>query len=194
MADRYTYIPLIGLFIMVAWGVPDLLENQSFRKQALAALAAVILVVCLLRTSNQLETWRDRESLYAHAARVIPNNYWAYNNLGSAMAGRGDMDQAATYFLKSLEVMPLYPGANKNMAGVLYKKGLYREALPYMERALVLQGRNPEYQVAMGLIWMKLENITEAAARFQEALRLDPAYPDAHEALAEAAAMMKKAR
>jgi len=191
MADRYTYIPLIGLFIMVAWGVPDLYGDRSFRKPVLASAAAVVLALCLWRTGTQLETWQDRGTLYAHAVRAIPDNYWAHNNLGAAIAGKGDLDGAAAHFLKSLEIMPLYPGANKNMAAVLYKKGRYAEALPFMEKALLLQSRNPEYQVGLGLILMKLGKVREAADRFREALRLNPSYPDAREALAEATAELK---
>jgi len=186
MADRYTYIPLIGLFIMMAWGVPDLLKNRAYEKPALITLSTAILGLCLFYTWQQIGTWKNKEALYAHAAKVIPNNYWAYNNFGAAIASRGQIDEAMIYFARSLDIMPYYPGANKNMAVALFKKGRYHEAVPYLQKALQVQPRNPEYRITMGLTLMKLGNTTDAIAQFEEALRINPGNPDAREALREA--------
>ncbi len=186
MADRYTYIPLIGLFIMAAWGIPDLLKNRPYKKQTITVIAAVILIACIYLAWLQVGTWKDRETLYAHAIKMIPNNYWACNNFGAAIASRGHIDEAMPYFSKSLEIMPLYPGANKNMAVALFKKGRYHEALPYLQKALQVQPGNPEYRVIMGLTLMNLGNAKDAIAQFEEALRIHPGDPDAREALQDA--------
>ncbi len=126
-------------------------------------------------------------------ARAVPHNYWAYNNLGAAIA-QGNLDAAEPYFLKSLEIMPMYPGANKNMAILLYKKGRYREAVPFAQKTLMMQPANPEYLVIMGSLWLKLGRVDDAVAQFEKALQLHPAYADAREALQEALAEKDKQR
>jgi len=186
MADRYTYIPLIGPFLMAAWGLADLFRKRPNRRPVLTAGAAVILLPCTVLTWLQIGTWQDREKLYDHAARVIPDNYWAYNNLGAAVAERGNLDDAIRHVGKSLQIMPAYPGANKNMAAALYLQGRFPEAIPYIEKALRHQPRNPEYHLIRGHIRMKLGDVREAVASYREALRLNPAYTAARMALQEA--------
>ena len=186
MADRYTYIPLIGIFIMLAWGLPDVLKRLHSRKCILAALALLIIVPSFILTRAQVGTWKDRIALYSHAIEVIPQNYWAYNNLGAAVASAGNIDEAMGYFSKSLHIMPMYPGANKNMAVALIKKERYAEASPYLQKALQMQPRNPEYLVLTGLVLMKTGNNREAITYFQEALKVNPSDPNAREGLQEA--------
>lgn len=227
MADRYTYIPLIGLFIMIAWGGRDLvsflarqqlivtkhdpqvgavptpgrpkrpvkteqgprLPRKDVNPSAISAspqgeifvpapivfvLTMAVLIILSFLTWKQVGYWRDNVTLYARAAQVVPDNYWAYNNLGAALASRGEIDTAMTWFAASLKVMPSYPGANQNMAAALYTQRRYEEAVPLLERALKLQPRNPELHVTLGAVLLKMGKNIEAAAHFQEALNLRP--------------------
>ena len=185
MADRYTYIPLIGLFILMSWGISDLWGHRPYRKPVLAGGAVIILIFCAALTWKQTGVWKDRETLYTHAVQVIPNNYWAYNNLGAAVFEQGRADEALDYFAKSLEIKPFYPGANKNMAALLYKQGRFTEALPYVETALKMQPQNPEYGVIMGLILIKLGRYEDARQAFRSVLANHPSDRDAREALGE---------
>ncbi|MDQ5984312.1 MAG: hypothetical protein CSYNP_00005 [Syntrophus sp. SKADARSKE-3] len=187
-ADRYTYIPLIGLFIIIAWGLPDFLGKWPYKKQAIITFAIMTLTSCTFLTWSQVSTWKDRETLYAHAVHVTHDNYWAYNNLGAAVAAKGNLDEAMTCFSNSLAIMPLYPGANKNMAVILFKKQRYSEAIPYLQRAMQMQPRETELYVIMGMTLLKMGNVEEAISRFQEAIKLNPADPDAREGLQEALA------
>jgi protein O-mannosyl-transferase len=217
MADRYTYIPLIGLFIMIAWGGRDLIafiiqkriENVKSNQKTktvdiqekldqartwLSApggigftLATAVLLILSFLTWKQVGYWRDNVTLYTHAAQVVPDNYWAYNNLGAALASRGEIDAAMTWFAKSLKIMPDYPGANQNMAAALYKQGRYNEAEPLLARALKLQPRNPDLHVTLGAVLLKMDRKVEAAAHFQEALNLRPSDNNAAAGLREAA-------
>ncbi|MCK9195700.1 MAG: tetratricopeptide repeat protein [Syntrophales bacterium] len=223
MADRYTYIPLIGLFIMIAWGGLDLasfLARQqeinpekdqpagaatSPRKQkkptpvsALSraelfvpgrivfGLTVAVLLILSFLTWRQVGYWRDNITLYSHAARVVPGNYWASNNLGAALASRGQIDAAMTWFAESLNIMPYYPGANQNMAAALYKQGRYEEAVPLLAKALKLQPRNPDLHVTLGAVLLKMGRKAEAATHFREALILRPGDGNAYEGLQEA--------
>ena len=183
MADRYTYLPLIGPAVMIAWGARDLLTSRPYGKAILAAGAGLILILCACRTADQVGVWKNPETLYTSAAAAVPDNWWAYNNLGAVLASSGRMDEASRWFARSLALMPDYPGANKNMAAILYREGRYEEALPYIEKALRREPRNPDYHVTLGLILLKSGRRPEARSSFQEALRIDPTYRDAREAL-----------
>ncbi|MCX7634700.1 MAG: tetratricopeptide repeat protein, partial [Syntrophales bacterium] len=184
-ADRYTYLPLIGIFIMVAWGLGDLIARRPRLREPLVVLAAVVLVALSVVTYGQVAYWRNAETLYRRAIEAVPNNYWAYNNLGAIIASAGRIEEAKALFQRSLAILPDYPGANKNMAVALYHEGRYDAALPYVERALRIQPGNPELHLINGLIQMKMGRRDDAAASFREALRLRPGYPDAQAALAE---------
>ena len=235
MADRYTYIPLIGLFIMIAWGGRDLASFLAKRKaittgkdqpagatalpgkpekgregkgkrgsaekgdghgencaelfipgRIIFALAMAVLVILSFLTWKQVGYWRDNVTLYTHSAKVVPDNYWAYNNLGAALASRGQIDAAVNWFSESLRIMPYYPGANQNMGAALYKQGRYVEALPLLERALKLQPRNPDLHVTLGAVLLKMNRNAEAADHFREALNLRPGDNNAAAGLKEA--------
>jgi len=229
MADRYTYIPLIGIFIMVAWGGWDLTrgsngisaaEDASIRPQegtisgrerskrdtplperpqthllqrspsgmVAGGLALAVVLVLSFLTWKQTGYWRDNVTLYEHAVRVVPDNYWAYNNLGAALAARGRLEEAAGLFAKSLAIMPAYPGANRNMAVALYKKGEYAAALTFLATALKVQPDNPELHYTRGAVLLKLGRHEEAAAAFRKSLALRPGDPDADAGLREASA------
>jgi len=243
MADRYTYIPLIGLFIMIAWGGRDLVSFLA-RQQAInsendqpagtgaspgkpeksrggkgkwgrfyfssenrtvpifpsalsktelfapvriiLALAVAVLLILSFLTWKQAGYWRENVILYDHAVRVVPDNYWAYNNLGAALASRGETDAAMTRFAKSLKIMPHYPGANQNMAAALYKQGHHVEALPLLERALKLQPRNPDLHITLGAVLLKMNRNADATDHFREALNLRPGDNNAAAGLREA--------
>jgi len=193
MADRYTYIPLIGVFIMIAWGGRELITRISGFLSPVkppgtiaVGLAVAALLVLSILTWRQVGHWRDNVTLYEHAARVVPDNYWAYNNLGAALAAREQLDAAASLFAKSLGILPSYPGANRNMAVLLYKKGRYAEALPFLTTALKVQPRNPDLHFTRGAVLLKMDRRAEAAAAFREALSLRPGDPDAAAGLQEA--------
>jgi len=150
------------------------------------ALAAAVLLILSFLTWKQVGYWRDNVTLYTQAAKVVPDNYWAYNNLGAALASRGEIDTAMSWFAESLKIMPYYPGANQNMAAALYKQGRYEEALPLLERALKLQPRNPDLHVTLGAVLLKMNRNADAAAHFREALNLRPGDNNAAAGLREA--------
>src|ERR1035437_7433796 len=94
MADRYTYVPLIGFFIMLALGIDELMPARPWRGSALAIGAALSLVACVFLTERQIRFWRDSEALFGHAVKVTRDNYLAYNNLGFYLNNRGRTAEA----------------------------------------------------------------------------------------------------
>ena len=96
-ADRFTYLPLIGIFIMAAWGIPDLLERWKYQRLAGGAIAALAMVACTVLTARQLGYWKNSISLFAHALSVTRNNWVAELNLGAALADQGRLAESVRH-------------------------------------------------------------------------------------------------
>ena len=129
MADRYTYLPLIGIFIILAWGV-------RLNRGLLMLVAALMLLACAARTRDQLRSWKDSESLYRHAVAVSSKNFIAYYNLGSWMDSEGRIDEALTNYFKAVEMQPHYPDPLNNIGCILANRKQFADAIPYFETAL----------------------------------------------------------
>ena len=187
MADRYTYIPLIGLFIMVGWGIPDLLRGVRQRSAILAILSILVLSALGLNTRRQLGYWRDDISLYRHTLSVTSNNYIILNNLGIALAGRGDAAAAIQAYQEALRIWPRSVTAHVNLGAALADQGKLDEAIRHYQEALRLK---PDDTLAR-TNWSKTLNnrgvelaqqgrMDEAIHYFNEALRIDPEFADGH--------------
>jgi tetratricopeptide (TPR) repeat protein len=187
-ADRYTYVPLIGLFIMVAWGVPDLVGRWTHARTALAVLAAAALAALTACTWIQLGYWKDSISLFTHTLQVTAKNYVAHNNLGNALADRGKVEEAISHYAEALRIKPDHAEAYNNWGTVLVEQGRLEEA---MDRFLMALRVKPDYAAAhcnLGLALERKGRREEAIAQYREALRLDPTYAQAHNNLALALA------
>jgi len=192
MADRYTYVPLVGIFIAVIWGISDLAERQGWRQEALAVVALLLLLCCGLLTMRQAAFWRDTESLFLHAVEVEPRNYLAYNNLGYYYVNHGKPAQALDNYRKSLEINPDYEDALNNMGHALAQQQRNAEAIPYYERALRVRPLHVEVNNNYGNALSELGRIDEAIAHYRIALEQKPDHADAHNNLGIALAMRGK--
>jgi tetratricopeptide (TPR) repeat protein len=119
MADRYTYIPLLGVFWIVVWAVADLITRWRLPGRVVALATLLVLGTCAARTRDQLDYWRDGESLFRHAIAITKNNFIAFDGLGHALYNKGRLDEAVFYCLKSLEIRPRYIDALKNLGDAL---------------------------------------------------------------------------
>ncbi|MGB2930536.1 MAG: tetratricopeptide repeat protein [Desulfobacterales bacterium] len=106
MADRYTYVPLIGIFIIIAWGVPDLIPKGRFRRIGLAAITMAILVICMITTRMQVRYWSNSTTLFEHALDVTDGNSVAHLNLGEALAEQGKINAAMKHYQEALRIKP----------------------------------------------------------------------------------------
>jgi tetratricopeptide (TPR) repeat protein len=136
MADRYTYIPVIGLFIMVAWGVADLTRQVQHQKGVLALLAGVVIVASTILTWRQLGYWRDDISLFRHTLQVTTGNSFINYNLGVALAEKGDLDAAIREYQEALRVNPNFTEAHTNLGIALANKGNPDAAIREFREAL----------------------------------------------------------
>jgi tetratricopeptide (TPR) repeat protein len=179
-ADRYTYIPLIGLSIIVAWGASEALGSRSYGKPALAVIAAGWLAVLVVVTRRQVDHWRDTATLFEHAIHVTAGNYLAENNLATALALRGDAGGAEAHYREAIRIRPNYSQADNNLGVLLARQGRIAEAMAQHEEALRLQPRDADAHFNLGLLNARSGRSAVAAQHYAEALRLNPRLASAH--------------
>ena len=192
MADRYTYVPIIGLFIMLVWGIAELIKDRPGRARVLAVGAVSVLAACALLTERQVRFWRDSAALFGHAVLVTRDNYLAYNNLGFFMSGHGKTAEAMENYRMSLKINPAYEDALNNMGYALAGQKKYREAIPYYEAALRIRPSHAEVHNNLGNALSETGKIDEAIQHYLIALKQNPDHADAHNNLAIALAMKGK--
>ena len=139
MADRYTYIPLIGLFIVVVWGVADLLRGWRYERVVGVAAAAAVLSALMVVTWFQVQRWRDSITIFTHTLKVTEGNYLVHNNLGTALLQDGRIADAMFHFEEAARIKPDYADAYSNLGLALAFQGKPEEALPYYFRALQIK-------------------------------------------------------
>ena len=172
-ADRYTYIPLAGVFIIAAWGVPELLAKRRHRKVlffAAASLAVAALSVC---SWFQARHWTNSITLGERSIAVTEGNYMMQNNLGNALADAGRLDEAIELYRHALRIHPTYPDTYNNLGTALTEQGLFAEAVDSFYRALRLQSDNAEVHFNLGYTLSKKKRFQEATRHYDQALRLD---------------------
>ena len=178
MADRYTYMPSVGVLIMVIWGVNELTRRWPLRVVALAAgLIAVIL--CLTLTRQQLGYWRDSETLFRHAIAVTENNYIALANLGIALDEKGQTDEAIRQYQEVLRLKPDDADTHNNLGTDLDMKSQTDEAIRQYREALRLNPEQADAHFNLGNALYKQGQFDEATRQFQEVIRLKPENADA---------------
>ena len=184
MADRYTYIPLTGLFIIVAWGVSDLLVKWHYRKIFLGVSAVIILSALTVCTFFQTSHWRTTITLFENAAKVTENNYKALNNLGTALIDKGKYDEALSYFAEALRIYPQKTDARNNLANVLFLQGKPDEAVLHYNEILEFNPQKTDARNNLANVLSAQGKLDEAVLHYKEALRINPEYADAQYNLA----------
>jgi tetratricopeptide (TPR) repeat protein len=180
MADRYTYLSLIGLFIMAAWSVPSFLEGWRHRRGALVVLSTVLLSVLAMSTWVQVRYWQNSVTLFRHAIEVTIDNYFAHNNLGVALARQGRLDEAIYHYSESLRIKADQGEVHNNLANALAARGDIEEALGHYHQALELAPDSASAHNNLGSALARLGKVDEAIGHYREALRLNPEYAGAH--------------
>jgi Flp pilus assembly protein TadD len=205
MADRYTYVPLIGIFIILAWGIPEVLGKRPI---ALSAGAGIIVLALAILTWNQVRYWRNDVTLFSHALRITKNSFVAYSSLGTALARQGKYQPAVDLLTKAIELrsdQPIYYLSLGNAYFALHK---YDEAIDAYSRGLSVDPnmedarKNMEITLARqrssrrrgvqppskevvehyekGGVLYDQGNIDAAVQEFREAIRLYPKFAEAH--------------
>ena len=185
VADRYTYIPLVGIFIALAWALPELLSRWRYRQIALGALAAASLLACMAVTSLQLPHWKNTHALCGHALRVTTGNYLAHFVLGSALLQEGRFAEAKAEFTLALQISPGFSPALAGLGKVLLRDGKDTQAAAWFYQTLDLFPQHAVAHYLLAGLLVRQGKLDEATHHFDAALRSNPALFEARVGLAQ---------
>ena len=195
-ADRYTYLPQIGLYILCAWGAMELFHQWRRSRVILAGAAFLILTALITRSYFQTSVWRDSETLWRHATAVTSNNYIAANNLAQVLFESGRFDEAIAECQEALKIKPDLAAAHNNLGAALIRnsqaggtdlpQNSIDEAIGHYRTALQIKPDFIQARGNLGNALLQKGQVDEAIAQFQKALEVDPQYAEAEFSLGKA--------
>ena len=180
MADRYTYVPLTGLFIMIAWGVEDFLPKWRRRGTVLGVSGAAVLLALSICTHFQVRYWRDNLTLFQHALKVTKDNSTAFYGLGSAYSEMGQWEDAIEAYKQAIKIEPAYSKAYCNLGMAYSQLGQWREAVAAYNLAINISPDFAEAYYNLGLTWAVVGQNSKAIEAFTEAIKIRPDYAEAY--------------
>lgn len=172
LADRYTYVTLVGLFIVMVWGVTDLAAKFRHKVILLWLVGLPLIAGLMLCSWHQIGYWRNSTTLFTHALTVTKNNHIAMNNYGFVLVGQGDVEKGIFLIKEAIKIKPKMGLLYHNMGAALYNAGRYDEAVEYLIKAKQLDFAKDETYRLLGESYLVLGKGEESVKAFQEALRL----------------------
>lgn len=179
MADRYTYLPMVGVLIIIAWGAADLLRGRALRWLA-AAAAVGIAGVSLLLTRQQVALWRDSETLFTHSLRVTKRNVLLLSNLAAEYLDKGNLDRAIELLTEAISIRGDHAGSWSNLGAAYERRGDLDRAIDCYSKALDLDPKNAEAQNNFGYVLLTHGRADLAIPHFQSALQRSPQFAEAN--------------
>jgi tetratricopeptide (TPR) repeat protein len=173
-ADRYTYVPLTGLFIMMGWGLWELLGGLRYRTVVLSLSGVVLAGALGVLTWRQVVHWRTGTTVHEHATKVVANNWVAHNMLGLALASENKPKEAAEHYREALRIKPTNSHIENDLGLALVAQGETGEAIVHFRRAVLQNPDSCKMRVNLGAALSEQSMVAEAAIEFKEALRIDP--------------------
>jgi tetratricopeptide (TPR) repeat protein len=180
LADRYVYIPLIGLFIMLSWGLREIIDRGWRVKRAVAAMMVLIMVIYSLLSVKQLRYWKDSVTLFSRAIAVNPDNNLARQNLGIALYEDDKLSEAEGYLKEVVRRSSEKSTAYLYLALIASSKGQHDSAISYLRSAIEADPRNTEAHVNLGIALAGRSEYKQADESFSEALKIEPGLVKAH--------------
>ena len=184
MADRYAYVPLIGIFIIIAWGLPELLAKWRLRSRILTIAAGIWISTLMLMTWNQVSHWKNSITIFSHAIEVTdieyPDFLLAHNNLANALLAEGRTGKAISHYKMAINLMPDYAVNHNHLANALFAEQKTEEAISHFKMAIELM---PDYAIAhnnLGTVLLAEQKTEEAISHYKTAVKLLPDYATAH--------------
>jgi tetratricopeptide (TPR) repeat protein len=178
-ADRYTYLPQIGLYIALAWAVADLCAGRLYRRVIAGVVSTATVLALTLSARVQTTFWQNGKTLWTHALACASPSLTAHINLGNALLEEGGIDDAMVQYQKALQFNPENADANVSFGYALIQKGMRDEASIYLLKALEINPDNAAANNDLGIISFEKGNSAEAIAHFEKALLIKPDYPEA---------------
>ena len=174
-ADRYTYVPLTGLFIIIAWGLPELFGKWRYRKVVLGVLAGVVLAAAIGATSVQLRYWKNSIALFGHTLDVTKSNWLMHSNYAGVLREAEQVEKAIEHFNKALKIKPNSAEVHTNLGNALSddRIGKIEDAIKHYKKAISLEPDFSEAHYNFAVALAKKRQFDEAISEYREAWRLD---------------------
>jgi Tfp pilus assembly protein PilF len=188
MADRYTYVPLIGLFIVVVWGFADLVKGWRSRRWVVSVSAAVMVLALMAGSWLQVAHWKNSVKLFKHALDATSNNYVAHYNLGNALAPQGKLTGAVSHYNKALQINPNFAEAHNNLGNALALQGNLTGATSHYNKALQINPDHAQAHLNLAVGLDRQGKHQEAIQHYAEVLRISPHDAQSHNNLGVALA------
>ena len=188
MADRYTYVPLVGPFIMLAWSAREIARHSARAAMPIAVVTGAVLAACPVITWFQVRHWRDSAALFAHATTVFPDSYVGQVQLGNALAEEGRFSDAIAHYSLAVRAKPDLAEAHGNLGVLLAREGNTTEAIAEFMEAIRLKPESVDAHTNLGVVLAARGEYDLAIAQYSEALRLNPDHETARANLAAALA------
>jgi len=184
MADRYVYLPMIGVLLILVWGAAEFFDRNQVPRGAIIFGTIILCFALAVRARNQLGFWQNDETLFGHALAVTTNNNVASHNLGYWYEKNGQADKAMDYYFDADQLGSRDPNKLYNAANAFAKIGHWNEAIKVYRRALELSPNQPDVLNNLGFALTQNKQLSEATACFETVLALQPNSADAHNNLA----------
>jgi tetratricopeptide (TPR) repeat protein len=174
MADRYTYLPLVGLFIVVAWGAVEFAKRLPYGAIAMGVASAALLMSCTVASHHQTQFWKDSETVFQRAIAVTSNNYVAHNNLGIAFLRANRLEEAEYHFRAAARIKADDPEAHTNLGNVLCREGKVAGGMDEFRLAIQLKPDSVEPRHNLGIALCRQGKLDEGIAELEQVTRLRP--------------------
>jgi tetratricopeptide (TPR) repeat protein len=197
-ADRYTYLAGLGWAILAGAGLLSCWQTSRGSKRrtpttlTLAGIAVCVVVGLGVLTWNQVQVWRDSETLWTHALSIDPQSAIAHNDWGTALARQGRLAKASEHYRQALEIRPDYAPAHNNWGTALAQRGRLAEASEHFRQALRLEPNFVDAHYNLGMALAQQGKLAEASEHYRQTLQSKPDYADAHNNLGAALAQQGK--
>jgi tetratricopeptide (TPR) repeat protein len=183
IADRYTYVPLIGIYVVLVWGLCELTERLRQRTVLLSIFAVAAIIACVVSTRYEIGFWKDSFTLWDRAIAVTENNYIAHNNLGILLQPT-EHEAALREFQEAARINPDFAAAQRYLADELSLRGRFDEAIAHYRKSLESEPASGWAEYGLGDIFYKKGQVDEAIVHFQKSVEAEPGYVESHESLA----------
>jgi tetratricopeptide (TPR) repeat protein len=183
-ADRYTYVPLVGIFIALVWGTGELASRLRLPRSIGVVVAGLMVGLCAIVSSKQLRYWSDSVTLFEHTLSVTTSNPITHESLAAALFERGRLAEAIHHHKQAIELRPDFAEAYNNLGDALATQGQRQESIPYFEKALDIKPGYAEAHNNLGTVLTDLGRSSDAVEHYMKALEIKPDYPEAHNNLA----------
>lgn len=187
-ADRYTYLPYTGLFIIIAWAATDMFGRMKHAKGILSGLAVVLFAAMIMITRCQVEHWKDSKTLFQNTLNVTQKNYIIHHNMGIEFAAEGESDQAIEHYRKALQANPTYVKPLNNLGNEYKSLGRLDEAVDYYLQAIEIDPTYAKAHYNLGIVQGMLGRTDEAIISYRRVLQIHPDNANFHNSLGEALA------